>query len=77
LVVFPNPSTSPQVQITFSPIQQEGTLEIFDSQGALIVAKKILAGANTKTISVSNTPGTFIIRLIAGERIETARWVLL
>jgi pimeloyl-ACP methyl ester carboxylesterase len=77
LTIFPNPSSSPEIQVTFSPIQQEGTLEVYGSNGALIVSSELLPGSYTKTISVANTPGTYVVRLIAGGRIETARWVLL
>ena len=77
LTVFPNPSTTPEIQVSFSPIQQEGTLEVHGSNGALIVSSQLLPGTYTKTISVANTPGTYVVRLISGGRIETARWVLL
>ena len=77
LTIFPNPSTSPEIQVSFSPIQQEGTLEVYASNGALIVSSQLLPGAYTKTISVANTPGTYVVRLISGGRIESARWVLL
>jgi hypothetical protein len=77
LTIFPNPSTSPEIQVSFSPIQQEGTLEVYGSNGALIVSSQLLPGAYTKTISVANTPGTYVVRLISGGRIESARWVLL
>ena len=77
LTVYPNPSTSPEIQVSFSPIQQEGTLEVYGANGALIVSSQLLPGAYSKTISVANTPGTYVVRLISGGRIETARWVLL
>jgi pimeloyl-ACP methyl ester carboxylesterase len=77
LTIFPNPSTSPEIQASFSPVQQAGVLEIYGVNGELLIAYQLLPGAFTKTITVPNTSGTYIVRLISGGRIETARWVLL
>ena len=77
LIIFPNPSKNPSMTVLYPPTEKDGTLEIFNSSGHLMLTRQLPSGSNKAVIDVDFVPGTYIVKLIAADWIESSLWVLL
>jgi hypothetical protein len=77
LIIYPNPSMNPSVTAIYPPSEQDGMLEILSSSGNLMFTKPITAGSIKTDIEVDLAAGSYIVRRIVEDRIESAFWVLL
>ena len=77
LIIYPNPSMNPSVTAIYPPSEQDGMLEILSSSGNLMFTKPIIAGSIKTDIEVDLAAGSYIVRRIVEDRIESAFWVLL
>ena len=77
LQAFPNPTSSGYIELSFASFDGIGVIEIFDTKG-IVIAKHILqSGIQKKSILVSNTPGTYVVKFTTQDGIESVRVVVL
>ena len=77
LIIYPNPSKNPSMTVLYPPTEKDGTLEIFNSSGHLMLTRQLPSGSNKAVIDVDFVSGTYIVKLIAADWIDSSLWVLL
>ncbi|MBK8848226.1 MAG: T9SS type A sorting domain-containing protein [Bacteroidetes bacterium] len=76
LIVYPNPAQS-IINVTWPTIVAQGTLQIFDLQGKLVITKNI-EDALQNEINIQNMhSGTYIIKMISSNIVTTDKFVKL
>ena len=63
--------------VLYPPTEKDGILEIFNSSGHLMLTRQLPSGSNKAVIDVDFVPGTYIVKLIAADWIESSLWMLL
>jgi len=77
LHAFPNPTSSGYIELSFNSLNGIGVIEIFDIKGIVIGKHTLESGIQKKSLLVSNTPGTYVVKLTTQDGIESVRVVVL
>jgi hypothetical protein len=77
LQAFPNPTSSGYIELSFASFDGIGVIEIFDTKGIVTAKHNLQSGIQKKSILVSNTPGTYVVKFTTQDGIESVRVVVL